>query len=109
MSSAAETTKWDDLEPLESFRERALAWVAQHLERADPEQPRFLPLEEAKQLQASVLDAGFAGIAIPTRFGGARPNAGAPARLGGDSRRAPRPGCPAGVARALLATPLLLP
>jgi alkylation response protein AidB-like acyl-CoA dehydrogenase len=55
----------------ESFRERALAWAAHHLERADPEQPRFLLLEEAKQRQASVLYAGFAGIAIPTRFGGA--------------------------------------
>jgi alkylation response protein AidB-like acyl-CoA dehydrogenase len=61
----------DDLESIEAFRLRAREFVQTTLPRADPEQPRAMLLDEAKDLQATIFDAGFAGIAVPRQYGGA--------------------------------------
>ncbi len=61
----------DDIEPIGEFRERAVAFVRANLAPSDPERPGHLTMGEAKALQATIFDAGFAGIAVPTRYGGA--------------------------------------
>ncbi len=61
----------DTIETPEQFRARARAFVQANLERYDPDNPRQLDEEQAKQLQSRIFDAGFAGIAVPTDYGGA--------------------------------------
>ncbi len=60
-----------DSETPEEFRVRARAFIQANLERADPEDPKRLEQPEAKVLQATIFDAGFAGIAVPKEYGGA--------------------------------------
>lgn len=57
-------------EPLGDFRERARVFLAENLPRMDaqPGVPRF---GEARMLQATLFDGGFAGIAFPRKYGGA--------------------------------------
>jgi alkylation response protein AidB-like acyl-CoA dehydrogenase len=60
------------LEDLGHFRARARDFVRANLERAVPSGPRRrLSLREAKEVQARIFDAGFAGIAVPRDYGGA--------------------------------------
>jgi alkylation response protein AidB-like acyl-CoA dehydrogenase len=60
-----------ETETLESFRRRARQFVRETLYRADPAHHGRLTMGEAKELQAKIFDGGFAGIAVPTEFGGA--------------------------------------
>jgi alkylation response protein AidB-like acyl-CoA dehydrogenase len=59
------------VEPLSEFRARVRSFVAANLEPADPDHPRQLDEPAARALQATIFDAGLAGIAIPTEYGGA--------------------------------------
>jgi len=61
----------EPLESLESFRERARRFVAANLEPADPDRPARLSMADARALQATIFDAGFAGIAVAREHGGA--------------------------------------
>jgi alkylation response protein AidB-like acyl-CoA dehydrogenase len=66
------TDNGDDLESLNSFRERARPFISANLPKADPNGPRSrLSMAQAKELQAVIFDAGFAGIAVPSEYGGA--------------------------------------
>lgn len=60
-----------ELEDLESFRTRARAFARSSLPSAPPGGRRSLTMEQAKELQAAIFDAGFAGIAVPEAYGGA--------------------------------------
>jgi alkylation response protein AidB-like acyl-CoA dehydrogenase len=61
-----------DLESLESFRARAREFIGANLPKADSGGTRARSsLAQAKELQATIFDAGFAGIAVPTEYGGA--------------------------------------
>jgi alkylation response protein AidB-like acyl-CoA dehydrogenase len=55
----------DGIETVEAFRKRSRTWIEANL---PPVQDFPVP---ARQLQATVFDAGFAGIAFPTEYGGA--------------------------------------
>jgi alkylation response protein AidB-like acyl-CoA dehydrogenase len=65
-----------DLESVESFRQRARAWIAGHLtpEAADPGSEDGLRSEaawlHARRLQARLHEGGFAGICYPAEYGG---------------------------------------
>jgi len=61
----------EDLEGLESFRDRARAFIAATLAKRDPKSGATLAMTEAKALQAQIFDAHFAGIAVPSQYGGA--------------------------------------
>lgn len=58
------------IEPPESFRERARAFARANLPPMDAGR-RPMTMGEAKALQAVIFDAGFAGIAVPREYGGA--------------------------------------
>ncbi|HVA07100.1 MAG TPA: acyl-CoA dehydrogenase family protein [Acidimicrobiales bacterium] len=64
-------TAADNVDELESFRQRARSFVRNNLSAADPDHPSDLSLAEAKLLQATIFDAGLAGIAVPRAYGGA--------------------------------------
>jgi alkylation response protein AidB-like acyl-CoA dehydrogenase len=55
----------DDIETVETFRSRAAAWIEANLPRWDDD------LVEPRELQRRLYDAGFAGIAFPSEYGGA--------------------------------------
>lgn len=59
----------------EAFRQRARAWISSNLlplsEAPPAHEEREKNLDRERMLQARVFDAGFAGIAIPTEYGGA--------------------------------------
>jgi alkylation response protein AidB-like acyl-CoA dehydrogenase len=58
---------------VESFRERARAWLAENVAEAPRDYGAILPPElaaEGRAWQARLFDAGFAGIAWPTEYGG---------------------------------------
>jgi alkylation response protein AidB-like acyl-CoA dehydrogenase len=61
----------EDLESLDSFRQRARAFVQGNLEPSDPDRPTRRSMDADKALQAKIFDAGFAGIAVPREYGGA--------------------------------------
>jgi alkylation response protein AidB-like acyl-CoA dehydrogenase len=61
----------EDMEGLDSFRGRARSFVRSNLSAADPDHPPELSLADAKLLQATIFDAGLAGIAVPRHYGGA--------------------------------------
>jgi alkylation response protein AidB-like acyl-CoA dehydrogenase len=58
-------------ETLESFRRRARQFIHTHLTPADPDRPHTLSFADARALQAVIYDAGFAGLAVPSDYGGA--------------------------------------
>jgi alkylation response protein AidB-like acyl-CoA dehydrogenase len=60
-----------DLESLESFRLRARQFIGANLAAADPDHPCALSFADSRVVQAMIFDAGFAGIAVPTEYGGA--------------------------------------
>jgi alkylation response protein AidB-like acyl-CoA dehydrogenase len=60
-----------ELESIESFQARAREFVAAALPRRDPNGRGGMGMDEAKALQRQIFDAGFAGIAVPTEYGGA--------------------------------------
>jgi alkylation response protein AidB-like acyl-CoA dehydrogenase len=61
---------------LREYRQRARAWLAEHvppLDAVDPgpdDDPRLERLDEFKALQRELYDAGYAGIAFPVEYGG---------------------------------------
>src|SRR5207249_3515489 len=61
----------EDIESLTSFRSRAREFALANLPRAEASPRRPLSMAEAKALQATIFDAGFAGIAVPREYGGA--------------------------------------
>ncbi len=61
----------DEHESLEAFRERAGSFAESSLPPAADRDARGLTMDEAKALQATIFDAGFAGIAVPIAYGGA--------------------------------------
>src|SRR3954451_14133315 len=61
----------ESLESLESFRERARRFISANLPERSAERERAMSMAEAKALQAVIFDAGFAGIAVPSEYGGA--------------------------------------
>jgi alkylation response protein AidB-like acyl-CoA dehydrogenase len=61
----------EGLESLESFRERVRVFARGNLTKARADRPTTLSLSDAKALQATIFDAGLAGIAVPQEYGGA--------------------------------------
>ncbi len=61
-----------EMESLEAFRARARAFIAANLPAADPSgRNARVSLARAQEMQATIFDAGFAGIAVPREYGGA--------------------------------------
>lgn len=60
----------DEVEALEPFRRRARSFIEANLPRKDDE-PGPISLVRAKEIQAALYDAGFAGFAFPQEYGGA--------------------------------------
>jgi alkylation response protein AidB-like acyl-CoA dehydrogenase len=58
-----------ELESVEEFRRRARRWIETNMARKGPEKLSLKP-SEARALQAEIFDAGFAGIAMPIKYGG---------------------------------------
>ncbi|MGV9408702.1 acyl-CoA dehydrogenase family protein [Nocardia sp. NPDC003693] len=63
-----------DSESVDSFRERARAWLRENLPPAPPPEAKEdyseAAWEQARQLQRALHDAGFAGIGFPAAYGG---------------------------------------
>jgi len=59
-----------EMETLDAFRQRARAWISANLAPRAPEDGR-MSREDSATLQARIFDAGFAGLAAPTAYGGA--------------------------------------
>jgi Acyl-CoA dehydrogenase, N-terminal domain/Acyl-CoA dehydrogenase, middle domain len=69
-----------DMESVESFRERARAWLAANVEKGAPlgmgyrtgetEEEELALIAQARELQKKYYEAGFAGICFPTEYGG---------------------------------------
>ena len=70
-----------DVEDVESFRQRARAWIRAHLGPAAPESVvgsfNIVPREQElahvahdREVQRRLFDAGFAGICVPREYGG---------------------------------------
>lgn len=63
-------------EPVEEFRSRAKAWLAENLPRLDSGDAMVLQRDEltswqrARELQKKLYDGGFAGICFPREYGG---------------------------------------
>src|SRR6266513_1635459 len=71
----------DDIEDVESFRQRARNWIPANLGPAAPESVvgsfKLVPQEEElahvahdREVQRRLFDAGFAGICVPREYGG---------------------------------------
>lgn len=59
------------VEPVESFRARARAWLAANLPRVDEvDVPEADRRQHERALQRRLFDAGFAGICFPAEYGG---------------------------------------
>src|SRR5438067_6935827 len=67
--ATSETT--DNVESLDSFRERARKFIRANLPERTTQRERSLSMADAKALQAVIFEAGFAGIAVPAEYGGA--------------------------------------
>lgn len=61
---------------LVDYRLRARTWLADNVERVDGrvaenhDDPRLEKLQEFKDLQRRIHEAGYAGISFPTEYGG---------------------------------------
>ena len=68
--SAEATT--EELEPVEDFRQRARAWMAEHLPPVpeDPNDRSDERWDHERRLQRTLWDGGFAGICFPREYGG---------------------------------------
>jgi alkylation response protein AidB-like acyl-CoA dehydrogenase len=73
------TQQVSEIEPVESFRLRARAWLADSMPRLAPGQPDSLEAmvqmgdavwPRARELQRILYDGGFAGICFPREYGG---------------------------------------
>ena len=62
----------DETEDVESFRQRARAWLAENMPPVDPENFRIGDdrWERDRRLQRTLWDGGFAGICFPREYGG---------------------------------------
>src|SRR5580704_949393 len=78
---AAEVDGADDVEDLESFRERARAFIRANLRRVTPEEQRWAwtsgneeaelaLLAREREIQRMLFDAGLAGVCFPRAYGG---------------------------------------
>lgn len=61
----------NDLEDLDGFRKRAREFIVATLPNKDQDRRPTLSMTDAKALQAQIFDAHFAGIAVPSEYGGA--------------------------------------
>ncbi len=69
-----------DVEDLDSFRQRARAWVPNHLEFVGPttlslrnertDEQELAAVARERQIQRAMFDGGFAGICVPRAYGG---------------------------------------
>jgi alkylation response protein AidB-like acyl-CoA dehydrogenase len=59
------------MESVEAFRVRSREWIQANLSKRDPLRSTPMTMSEAKALQAAIFDSGFAGIAVPSQYGGA--------------------------------------
>jgi alkylation response protein AidB-like acyl-CoA dehydrogenase len=71
MSGERGSTSGGAGESVERFRVRARAWIETNLPRRDPLAAVEMTMAEARVVQGSIFDAGFAGIGVPKRYGGA--------------------------------------
>jgi len=69
-----------DLEPLEDFRQRLRTWLKDNVPRAGgpsrldstlTDEQEVAEVQKSRDLQKQFFDAGFAGIVVPTEYGGA--------------------------------------
>jgi len=60
----------DSVESVDDFRSRARVWVRENLAAREPNAPIAMTYPEARVVQSRIFDAGFAGIAVPARYGG---------------------------------------
>jgi alkylation response protein AidB-like acyl-CoA dehydrogenase len=78
---AAEVDGADDVEDLESFRERARTFIRANLRRVTPEEQRWAwtsgneeaelaGLAREREIQRMLFDAGLAGVGFPRAYGG---------------------------------------
>ena len=78
---AEETEGTDGLEDLESFRERARAFIRTNLRQVTPEELRWsyargddelelAVIKRDREIQRMLFDAGLAGICFPREYGG---------------------------------------
>lgn len=65
------------MEPLEEFRQRSRAWLADNMRRLPPDAAPWNAMrvddgdaERAKELQGKLFEAGFAGLCFPKEYGG---------------------------------------
>ena len=73
-------TSATEMESVESFRERARAWLAANVEKGatlggdyrtgETEEEELALIAQARELQKKYYEAGFAGICFPTEYGG---------------------------------------
>ena len=85
MTTAPMTTSADDRgpgtepEPVDSFIERAEAWLPENLQRRDPrkgwmgfgsDEEELAEVERMRATQRTLFDGGFAGICFPVEYGG---------------------------------------
>jgi len=69
-----------DLEPVEEFRLRARTWLAENFPRSDgtrrllraaaSDEEELADIQQQRDLQRKLFDGGFAGICVPTEYGG---------------------------------------
>jgi hypothetical protein len=71
----------DDVESLEDFRQRARIWIKENVPPAVPgqggamirngtEEEELADVQRTRDLQRQLFDGGFAGLAVPTAYGG---------------------------------------
>jgi alkylation response protein AidB-like acyl-CoA dehydrogenase len=65
----------EELESIDTFRRRARTWIEQNLAKRsshdEPAEDGELVRTRERELQRVIAEAGFAGIAVPTEYGGA--------------------------------------
>ena len=61
----------ETIEDVEAFRARARGWIENNLDPRSAVAAGGFDFEAERQLQAEMFDAGFAGFAFPSEYGGA--------------------------------------
>jgi alkylation response protein AidB-like acyl-CoA dehydrogenase len=80
MPDLADLTTGQDLEDVESFRQRLRSWLTDNMPRVEPsagargelsDEDELLYIQRNRELQRRLFDGGFAGLIIPKEYGGA--------------------------------------
>ena len=58
-------------EDVDEFRARARAWIRENLDPRGTRNQSWIDVDVERALQARMFDAGFAGFAFPSEYGGA--------------------------------------